>query len=102
LSINTPKPTKGLDVFQLATTVLVANLKRTVSLLWRKKIVANAQAQKEKEAEEAAQHAATLEPEIEEVHIQPVEEELIQPVNQVSCKMLTLICISTCCVNFDL
>ena len=83
---------------RLTTTVEVANLKSRVSLLWRlKKIVANAQAQQQREAEEAAQHAASLDLEIEEVHQQTVEEELVQLVNQVSCNNLccSLLCIIT-------
>ena len=50
-----------------------------------KKMVALAQAQQQREAEKAAQLAASLDPETEEVH-QTIEEELLQPVNQVSCK----------------
>jgi len=50
-----------------------------------KKMVALAQAQQQREAEKAAQLVASLDPETEEVH-QTIEEELLQPVNQVSCK----------------
>jgi hypothetical protein len=46
-----------------------------------KKMVANAQAQQQREVEEVAQHATSLDPEIQEVHQQTIHEEMVQPVN---------------------
>ena len=69
--------------------------KQGITSVEAKKMVANAQAQKQREAEEAAQHDALLDPEVEEVNQHTEEEELVQPVNQVSYNNL-------CCTLFSL
>lgn len=54
-----------------------------------KKLVANTKAQLQREAEEAAQQAASLNPEVQQVQEQ-MEGEHLQPVNQVKCKTYVL------------
>ena len=57
-----------------------------------KKLVANTQAQLQREAEEAAQQAASLNPDVEQVQEQMEGQQLQQPVNQVKCRTYVLPC----------